>query len=95
MGEEGLSRITELPYLKNVHTSVSTEELKKYDPQLALTFNRPNELKQLAALDIPAVYGVTSQSLGDVKKQLSVYAQAVAETLKIALRSMPIILTAS
>lgn len=71
------SRITELPYLKNVHTSVSTEELKKYDPQLALTFNRPNELKQLAALDIPAVYGVTSQSLDDVKKQLSVYAQAV------------------
>ncbi len=70
------SRITELPYLKNVHSSVSTEELKTYDPDLALTFNRPNELKQLEALDIPAVYGVTSQSLSDVKDQLFVYAEA-------------------
>ncbi len=71
------SRITELPYLKNVHTSVSGEELKMYDPDLVLTFHRPNELKQLEALHMPAVYGVTSQSLDDVKKQLSLYAEAV------------------
>lgn len=70
-------RITELPYLKNVHSSVSTEELKKYEPDLVLTFNRPNELKSLAALGIPAVYGVTSQSLEDVKGQLKVYAEAI------------------
>lgn len=71
------SRISDLPYLKNVHTSVSAEELKTYDPDLALTFSRPNELKQLSALGIPAVYGVTSQSLDDVKDQLRVYAEAV------------------
>lgn len=71
------SGITELPYLKNVHSSVSTEELKKYDPDLALTFNRPNELKMLEALNIPAVWGVTSRSLDDVKEQLAVYAEAV------------------
>lgn len=71
------SKITGLPYLKNVHTSVSGEELKTYDPELVLTFHRPNELKQLAALNMPAVYGVTSQTLDDVKKQLSVYAEAV------------------
>ncbi|MCR4600165.1 MAG: ABC transporter substrate-binding protein [Clostridia bacterium] len=70
-------RINELPHLDNVHSSVSGEELKKYDPQLALTFNRPNELKQLKALGIPAVYGVTSESLDNVKEQLKVYAQAL------------------
>lgn len=71
------SRINDLPHLDNVHSSVSGEELKKYDPQLALTFNRPNELKQLKALGIPAVYGVTSENLDDVKEQLKVYAQAL------------------
>ena len=62
------SKISDLPYLKNVHTSVSAEELKTYRPDLVLTFSRPNELKQLSALNIPAVYGVTSQSLDDVKR---------------------------
>ncbi len=71
------SKISDLPYLKNVHTSVSAEELKTYRPDLVLTFSRPNELKQLSALNIPAVYGVTSQSLDDVKDQLRVYAEAV------------------
>ncbi len=47
---------------------MSAEELKTYRPDLVLTFSRPNELKQLSALNIPAVYGVTSQSLDDVKR---------------------------
>ena len=53
---------------------MSAEELKTYRPDLVLTFSRPNELKQLSALNIPAVYGVISQSLDDVKDQLRVYA---------------------
>ncbi len=71
------SRISTLPYLKNVHSSVNTEELKTYDPDLVLTFRRPNELKQLEALGLPAVYGVTSTSLENVTDQLRIYADAV------------------
>ena len=70
-------RISSLPYLKNVHSSVSAEQLKTWDPQLVLTFNRPNELRQMNALEIAAVYGVTSRSLDDVKDPLRVYAEAV------------------
>ncbi len=71
------SRITKLPYLKNVHSSVSAEEIKAKDPQLVLTFNRPNEIRQMNAMGMGAVYAVTSGSLEDVKEQLKVYAEAV------------------
>lgn len=72
-------RIDQLPYLKNVHSSVNTEELKRQNPQLALTFYRPNELRKLNALDIAAVYGVTSRSLQDIPEQLKIYADAVGQ----------------
>lgn len=71
------SRIEDLPYLENVHSSVSAEEVKSRDPQLVLTFNRPNEIRQMNAMDMGAVYAVTSRSPEDVKAQLKVYAEAV------------------
>ncbi len=75
--EKVFSRIGSLPRLENVHSSVNTEELKRFDPDLVLTFRRPNELKQMEALGLTAVYGVTSTSLSDVPEQLRVYADAV------------------
>lgn len=71
------SKIMKLPYLENVHSSVSAEEIKTRDPQLVLTFNRPNEIRQMNAMGMAAVYAVTSHSLEDVKAQLKVYAEAV------------------
>lgn len=70
-------RIGELPFLVNVHSSVSTETLLQYKPDLVFTFARPNELRQLEMAKVSAVPGVTSQSLDDVKAQLMVYAQAL------------------
>lgn len=70
-------RIGKLPYLVNVHSSVSTESLLQYKPDLVFTFTRPNELRQMKMAKLAAVPGVTSQSLDDVKAQLMVYAQAL------------------
>ncbi len=70
-------RIGKLPYLVNVHSSVSTESLLQYKPDLVFTFARPNELRQLEMAKVAAVPGVTTQSLDDVKAQLMVYAQAL------------------
>jgi iron complex transport system substrate-binding protein len=73
-------RIAGLPVLNNVHASVNTELLKQYNPDLVFTFSRPNELRQLAALDIPAVWGRTTVTLDDTKDQLRVYAEALGGT---------------
>lgn len=70
-------RIGKLPYLVNVHSSVSTESLLQYQPDLVFTFARPNELRQLETAKVAAVPGLTSQRLDDVKAQLTVYAQAL------------------
>lgn len=69
--------ITKLPYLKNVHSSVNTEELITYHPDLAFTFYRPNELKQLGSAQLPAVPGITTSKLADTKNELMLYAKAI------------------
>lgn len=73
------SRIDELPYLVNVHSSVSTEELLRHSPDLAFTFARPNELRQLEKNGVAAVPGLTTGSLDEVKDFLFVYAEALGE----------------
>lgn len=73
------SRIDSLPYLENVHSSVNTEELLTYGPDLVFTFSRPNELNQLEKAGIAAVPGLTGDNLDDVKNQLMVYAQALGD----------------
>lgn len=70
-------RMKDLPHLNNVHSSVSFEELQKYKPDLVLTFNRPNELKQLQKAGISAVNAVTPQTLEESLDFLDVYAEAI------------------
>ncbi len=70
-------RMKELPHLNNVHSSVNFEELQKYSPDLVLTFNRPNELKQLKKAGISAVNAVTPQTLEESLDFLDVYAEAI------------------
>ncbi len=70
-------RMKDLPHLDNVHSSVNFEELQKYAPDLVLTFNRPNELKQLKKADIAAVNAVTPQTLEESLDILDVYAEAI------------------
>ncbi|SDB22337.1 ABC transporter substrate-binding protein [Eubacterium oxidoreducens] len=71
------SRLNTLPCLDNVHSSVNIEELMTYSPDLVFSFNRPNELEQLAAMDICAIAGTTTTSLEEVPSQLLFYAHAV------------------
>ncbi|MGI6205193.1 MAG: ABC transporter substrate-binding protein [Anaerovoracaceae bacterium] len=75
--EKIFKNISSNPYLENVHSSVSFEELQKYNPDLVLTFNRPNELSQLKKAGIAAVNGVTTKNLDEVKELLKVYAEAI------------------
>ena len=70
-------RITEIPALENVHSSVNVEELLTYKPDLVLAFSRPNELKQLAAADVSAVPGTTTQTLSEIPELLTVYSHAI------------------
>jgi iron complex transport system substrate-binding protein len=77
---EVFPRIAELPVLDNVHSSVNTELLKKYRPDLVFTFSRPNELRRLEALDICAVWGRTALTLNGTKDQLRVCAEALGGT---------------
>ena len=72
--EKVFSRISEVPALNNVHTSVNFEELMKYDPQIVYTFPRENELNQLKKAGVPALAGETGESLDDLKKQVKAYA---------------------
>ena len=78
--EKVFSRISDLPCLQNVHSSVSFEELQKYSPDLVLTFNRPNELNQLEKAGIPAVCGLTPKSLDEEKALVQVYGDALGGT---------------
>ena len=75
--EKVFSRISDLPCLQNVHSSVSFEELQKYSPDLVLTFNRPNELNQLEKAGIPAIGGLTPKSLDEEKALVQVYGDAL------------------
>lgn len=72
--EKIFSRITEVPVLNNVHTSVNFEELMKYEPDLVYTFPRQNELNQLNKAGVAALPGETGNSLDDVKTQVRSYA---------------------
>lgn len=44
--EEVFKRISDVPLLDNVHTSVNFEELMTYDPDMVYSFPRPNEEKR-------------------------------------------------
>jgi iron complex transport system substrate-binding protein len=70
-------RISQVPMLNNVHSSVNTEELKTYMPDLVFTFSRPNELRQFKAAGIPCVWGLTPSTPEGTKNQLRVYAEAL------------------
>ncbi len=78
--EKVFRRISGLPCLQNVHSSVSFEELQKYSPDLVLTFNRPNELNQLEKAGIPAVSGLTPKTLDEEKALVQVYGEALGGT---------------
>lgn len=75
--EKIYKRITEVPALDNVHTSVNFEELMNYDPQIVFAFPRTNELTQLKKAGIPAVAGTSAKKPQDVKVQLMEYAKAL------------------
>ena len=75
--ERVYKRITEVPALDNVHTSVNFEELMKYDPQIVFAFPRTNELTQLEKAGVPAVAGQSAEHPQDVKDQLMRYAKAL------------------
>ncbi len=75
--EKIFRNMSNTPYLQNVHSSVSFEELQKYSPDLVLTFNRPNEINQLKKAGIAAVNGVTTKNLDQVKKLVRVYGDAI------------------
>ncbi|MGN0295316.1 MAG: ABC transporter substrate-binding protein [Lachnospiraceae bacterium] len=72
--EKVFTRITQVPVLNNVHTSVNFEELMKYEPDLVYTFPRQNELNQLEKAGVAALPGETGDSLDDVKVQVRNYA---------------------
>lgn len=72
--EEVFSRITEVPMLNNVHTSVNFEELMKYEPDIVYTFPRQNELNQLKKAGVAALAGETGETLETVKEQVRSYA---------------------
>lgn len=69
--------INKLPFIENVHSSVSVEEVMKYKPDMVISFPRPNELKQFEKVKISTVSGVTTRTLEDTKDLLMVYAEAI------------------
>ena len=75
--EKVFSRISEIPVLNTVHTSVNFEELMKYDPQIVYTFPRENELNQLRKAGVPALAGTSGETLDDLKKQVRDYAETL------------------
>jgi iron complex transport system substrate-binding protein len=76
------SRISQVPILKNVHTSVNFEELVNYAPDIVYTFPRQNELDQLASAGIDAVPGETTENLSGVKEQVETYANTLGDEAK-------------
>ncbi|MCD8132857.1 MAG: ABC transporter substrate-binding protein [Clostridiales bacterium] len=77
--EQVFSRISEIPMLNNVHTSVNFEELMTYDPDIVYTFPRENELTQLKKAGVAALAGETSETLDGVKEQVRNYAATLGE----------------
>ncbi len=73
-------RIRTLPYLKNVHTGVNTEEVLKYNPDIIFGFPRPNEIKKLEDAGVAVVPGTSTGKLSDTPDLLMVYAQALGES---------------
>lgn len=72
-------RITTLPYLVNVHSAVNNEVMLQQKPDLAFTFARPTELRQLEQAGVAAVPGLTTRNLEEVKDLLFVYARALGQ----------------
>ncbi len=75
--EKIFKKLSTLPCLENVHSSVNFEEMMIYKPDLVFSFSRPNEVKQLENAKISAVPGTTTKTLEEVPKQLLVYARAL------------------
>lgn len=81
------SRITELPVLDNVHTSVNFEELMRYEPDVVFSFPRQNELDQLAAAGVAAVPGESFIALEDTCGLLMDYANALGSDAVVRAQS--------
>lgn len=77
--EKIFARISDVPMLNNVHTSVNFEELMKYDPDIVYTFPRENELTQLKKAGVPALEGETSETLDGLKEQVRRYAATLGD----------------
>lgn len=80
--EKVFSRISEVPALENVHTSVNFEELMTYEPDIVYTFPRQNELTQLNKAGVAALPGETEETLEGVKDQVRAYAQTLGADAK-------------
>ena len=74
---ELFSRIDEVPFLEDVHSSVNFEELMTYSPDLVFTFPRQNELSLLSKSGIPYVAGISYVDIDDTCELLTSYAQAL------------------
>lgn len=77
--EKVFSRITEIPQINNVHTSVNFEELMSYEPEVVYTFPRQNELNQLKKAGVAALPGQTESTLEGVKDQVRNYAKTLGK----------------
>ena len=80
--EKVFSRISEVPALENVHTSVNFEELMTYEPDIVYTFPRENELTQLKKAGVAALPGETEETLAGVTDQVKSYAQTLGADAK-------------
>ena len=72
-------RISDVPLLDNVHTSVNFEQLMTYDPDMVYSFPRPNEEKQLEEAGVAYLPGEAAETLEDTPHQLMTYAQTLNE----------------
>ena len=77
--EEVFKRISDVPLLDNVHTSVNFEELMTYDPDMVYSFPRPNEEKQLEEAGVSYLPGESAETLEDTPHQLMTYSQSMNE----------------
>lgn len=77
--EEVFRRISDVPFLDNVHTSVNFEELMTYNPDMVYSFPRPNEEKQLEEAGVSYLPGESAETLEDTPHQLMTYAQTINE----------------
>ena len=77
--EEVFRRISDVPFLDNVHTSVNFEELMTYNPDMVYSFPRPNEEKQMEEAGVSYLPGESAETLEDTPHQLMTYAQTINE----------------